>query len=207
MAGHILWAYAHPKEAEGLDLPDGVQLGVGKIEATLALSRRLSSALPDAVVNFGVAGCFPGFGLDVGDVCLVVEETLADEGLVTDAGFEDLRVLGLADAVQWSADAALVSDVAEAVPGIAQVRGTTVSTISGTDALARAYASRGTPAVESMEGAAVARVCQAFGVPWVQLRSISNRVGARERGGWDLRLAKARLHDAVRTVLAALSSR
>ena len=80
----------------------------------------------------------------------------------------------------------------------------TVSTISGTDGLAQAYGDRVQPAVESMEGAAVARVCDAFAVPWVQLRSISNRVGDRARGGWDLSLAKARLHEAVRALLAGL---
>ncbi len=200
----VLWAYAHPKEAEGLDLPASVQLGVGKVEATLALTRRLSGSLPEAVVNFGVAGAFPGSGLEVGDVCVVTEETLADEGVVTEAGFEDLVALGLAQTVRWSADEAWVERVGAALPDAPRVRGTTVSTVSGTDALAAAYAQRVAPAVESMEGAAMARVCAAFGVPWVQVRSISNRVGDRARGGWDLRLAKARLHEAVRVLLDAV---
>lgn len=200
----ILWAYAHPKEAEGLDLPESVQLGVGKIEAALALSRRLSEGLPVAVVNFGVAGVFPGVGLSVGEVCIVQEETLADEGVATQDGFEDLAELGLSSTVRWSADPRWVQRALAVLPGAARVRGTTVSTVSGTDALAQAYAARVSPAVESMEGAAVARVCEAFGVPWVQVRSISNRVGDRARGGWDLRLAKARLHEAVRALLTGL---
>lgn len=202
MAAGILWAYAHPKEAEGLELSECVQLGVGKVEATLALTRRLCGSLPDVVVNFGVAGAFPGAGLKVGDVCLVTRETLADEGLVTDGGFEDLAVLKLADRIEWSADEVWTKRVAALLGEVPQVRGTTVSTISGTDALAEAYAQRVRPAVETMEGAAVARVCESFGVPWVQVRSISNRVGDRARGGWDLRLAKARLHAVVGRVVA-----
>jgi futalosine hydrolase len=199
LAGRILWAYAHPKEAEGLDLPTSLELGVGKVEASLRLSRHLATVPPpELVVNFGVAGVFEGHGLDVGDVCVVSEETLADEGVVTDAGFEDLVALGLAASQRWSADAAWTQRVAKALGDVPRVRGTTVSTISGTDAVAAAYATRTGAAVESMEGAAVARVCEAYGVPWVQVRSISNRVGERSRGGWDLRLAKARLHDAVR---------
>lgn len=198
---NILWAYAHPKEAEGLELSESVQLGVGKVEAALALTRRLSAAQPDVVVNFGVAGAFPGAGLEVGDVCLVTQESFADEGLVTEDGFEDLVALKLADRVQWSADAVWTQRVGDVLDEVPRVRGTTVSTISGTDALAEAYAERMQPAVETMEGAAVARVCEAFGVPWVQLRSISNRVGERARGGWDLRLAKTRLHAAVDRML------
>jgi len=197
---NILWAYAHPKEAEGLELSQSVLLGVGKVEATLALTRRLSAETPDVVINFGVAGAFPGAGLEVGDVCLVTQETFADEGLVTKEGFEDLVALKLADRASWSADDAWTQRVAALLGEVPQVRGTTVSTISGTDALAQAYADRVQPAVETMEGAAVARVCEAFAVPWVQLRSVSNRVGERSRGGWDLRLAKTGLHAAVQRV-------
>ncbi len=200
----VLWAYAHPKEAAGLDLPDSLELGVGKIEATLALTRRLSAGLPEVVVGFGVSGVFEGQGLEVGDVCVVTEESLADEGLVTTEGFEDLVQLKLASTVRWNADPEWTARVAAALGDVPRVRGTTVSTISGTDALAHAYRDRVDAALESMEGAAVARVCQAFGVPWVQVRAISNRVGDRERGGWDLKLAKTRLHEAVRTLLGAL---
>lgn len=205
-AGHILWAYAHPKEAGGLDLPHSVQLGVGKIEATLALTRYLSAHRPAVVINFGVAGAFEGAGVDVGDLCLVAEETLADEGVVTEQGFDDLVALKLAARVRWSADAAWTRRVDALLGGVLQVRGTTVSTISGTDGAAQAYADRVDPAVETMEGAAVARVCEAFGVPWVQLRAMSNRVGCRERGGWDLAGATASLHAALETLLPGLAS-
>lgn len=200
----ILWAYAHPKEAEGLDLPDALELGVGKIEASLALTRRLCAGLPEVVVNFGVAGVFPDSGLDVGDVCLVTEETLADEGVVTLDGFADLVELKLADRNVWTANADWAHRLSEALGEPRWVRGTTVSTISGADDVAAAYAERVSPVVESMEGAAVARVCEVFGVPWVQVRSISNRVGERSKGGWDIRRAKATLHDAVRILIGSL---
>ena len=202
---NVLWVYAHPKEAAGLELPSGLELGVGKIEATLSLARRLAQDPPAAVVNFGVAGAWARSGLDVGDVCLVVEETLADEGVATADGFEDLRALRLAERVLWSADAALTDRLAATLPGIARVRGTTVSTCSGTDALAQAYAERTQAAVETMEGAAVARVCEAFGVPWAQVRAISNRTGDRDRGGWDLRRAKTQLHAAMQRLLEQLA--
>ncbi len=216
----ILWAYAHPKEAEGLDLPDSLELGVGKIEASLRLAQRLSAGLaqrlsagpaqrlsaglPSVVLGFGVSGAFEGHGLEVGDLCVVAQESLADEGLVTTGGFEDLVALKLAPSVRWHADPVWVARVTAVLVDAAVVRGTTVSTISGTDALAQAYRDRVDAAVESMEGAAVARVCEAFGVPWVQVRAISNRVGDRARGGWDLRSAKARLDAAVRELVGAL---
>ncbi len=201
----ILWVYAHPKEAAGLVLPRGLCLGVGKIEAAATLSRALCARRPRGVVNFGVAGAYAAGGVDVGDVCLVTEETLGDEGVDVGSRFEDLVTLRLADTRVWAADAALTDAVATALPAqVPRVRGVTVSTCSGTDDLAAAYATRVNPAVETMEGAAVARVCELFDVPWAQLRTISNRCGDRERGGWDLRAATARLHTVMTPVLATL---
>ena len=52
-----------------------------------------------------------------------------------------------------------------------------------------------------MEGAAVGAVCAALGIPWVQLRVISNRTGDRDRAGWDLDAELAVLHPAVRRLL------
>jgi futalosine hydrolase len=58
-------------------------------------------------------------------------------------------------------------------------------------------------AIETMEGAAVALVCRKLSIPLVQLRSVSNRTGDRERAAWDLDGACAPLHDAVRKLLQA----
>jgi futalosine hydrolase len=43
--------------------------------------------------------------------------------------------------------------------------------------------------VESMEGAAFFYACLAAGVPFAEIRSISNRVEPRNRDAWDLPLA------------------
>lgn len=52
-------------------------------------------------------------------------------------------------------------------------------------------------AVESMEGAAAAQVCAALGVPFAQLRAVSNIAGERDKGAWNIPAA-------VRAVNAAL---
>ena len=80
--------------------------------------------------------------------------------------------------------------------------GATVSTCSATDPLAAELGARTGAAVETMEGAAIGLACAAAGVPWAQLRAVSNLTGDRARAGWDLARAVGALHGAIRAVLA-----
>ena len=57
--------------------------------------------------------------------------------------------------------------------------------------------------VESMEGAAFFEACLAAGIPFAEIRSISNRVGEADRSRWDIPLALAKLQEAL-TVLENL---
>jgi futalosine hydrolase len=198
-----LYVYAAPREGQPwAGDPRTLALGVGKVAATLALARRVLEARPEAVVLFGVAGAYPG-GPGVGEVCLITEDWLADEGVQTPSGFLSLDDLGLGARGPWRADAALTDMLdARLGGGLSRVVGATVSTCSGTDALAAARkAACPSAAVESMEGAAVGTVCTALGIPWAQLRVISNRTGDRDRAGWDLQTALVRLHEAVARLL------
>ncbi len=198
-----LYVYAAPREGQPwVHDPRVHGVGVGKVAATLALARRVLERRPAAVVSFGVAGAHPG-GPAIGQACWVIEDWLADEGVETPAGFLSLEELGLGARGPFAADLALTDELAARLGGgLPRVIGATVSSCSGTDALARArqLACPGV-AVETMEGAAVAAVCAGLGIPWAQLRVVSNRTGDREHAGWDLPVALARLHEAVARLL------
>lgn len=199
-----LYVYAFGREGQPWAGDPRTQvLGVGKVAATLALTRRVLAQRPAAVVAFGVAGAYPG-GPAIGQACWVTEDWLADEGVETPGGFLSLERLRLGARGPFAADASLTAALdARLGGGLPRVVGATVSTCSGTDARA-AMNQAACPGVlvESMEGAAVGAVCTALGIPWAQLRVISNRTGDRDRGGWDLPGALARLHEAVGRLLA-----
>lgn len=180
--------------------PDAVQLGVGKASAAASIALALASWVddkPDVVLLFGVCGAYPG-RLAVGDLCLVERDELADEGKITDQGFEHLDSMGLGTRGPFFADRALTARAAQ-VLGINPVRGATVSTCSGTEVSSDIMARRAGAQVETMEGAAVALVCQRMGVPWVQLRAVSNHTGPE--GKWHLELATDRVQKAALTLL------
>lgn len=205
-----LLVYAAAREGAALvNKPETLELGVGKIAATMSLTAALSKRRPDAVLLVGVCGAYPSRHLRSGlpelrvlDTCMVTSETLADDGVLTPDGFLDLAHLQLANVGPFACDAELTGKVA-AVLGCPLVAGATVSTGAGVDAISQAYALRTGAQIETMEGGAVALVCRRFEVPFAQLRVVSNRTGDRDAGGWDLDGAFTRLGEAVEKVLAA----
>lgn len=206
---HILFAYAAPAEAGSLpeehDIAvsaEFVMLGVGKSASAFQLSQRLSvEPRPNLVVLFGLCGAHAG-DLAVGDVCLVERDCLADEGVQTEEEFLPLADLGLDTTTEFAMDQRRTKEAAALLGGVPIVRGSTVSTCSGNDAAAAARASRTAAQIETMEGAAVALVCDGCSIPFIQLRCVSNRTGDRQRAGWDLTTACANLQDAVRQLLS-----
>jgi futalosine hydrolase len=83
------------------------------------------------------------------------------------------------------------------------VTGITVNTVHGHEPTIGALRSRLQPHVESMEGAAFAQACAIAGVPYAQVRAISNAVGRRNRDAWRLELAIHNLNDVARRIIEA----
>jgi futalosine hydrolase len=78
----------------------------------------------------------------------------------------------------------------------------TVATVTGTAETASALAERFPDAVaEGMEGAGVAAAATLHGVPFAEVRAISNPIGPRDREAWQVPQALASLGRAV-TALA-----
>ena len=187
---------------EGGGLCDEV-IGVGKAAAAMRATELLSSLhgqRPPWLLLVGVCGVYPGAGLAVGDLCVVGEDRLADEGVGLAGGeFRGIAAMGLGDEGPFRGDAGRGRALAARL-GIREVAGATVSTCSACDERSRALAGRSGAAVETMEGAAVMLVCQHLGVPAVQLRAVSNRTGEREAAGWDLHGSLRALHAALRAL-------
>ena len=196
-----LLGFASEAEAEGAGSLEWETMttGVGKTAAALALARRLGRGpRPALVVVAGVAGAYPDrhtvseiVPASLGAVYLVARDRLADEGVATEAGFLSLDALGLSGPGSLSADEDWTQALARTL-GLDVVDGVTVSTCSGNEELSAQRGAAGA-ALETMEGASFAAVCQSFGVPMVQLRSVSNLTGDRERARWDLPAALSSL--------------
>jgi futalosine hydrolase len=164
-------------------------LGVGKANTAAGLALAVQSLDPVAVIQVGIGGAFPDSGLEPGSAAVASEEVHLDLGAATEEAFEDLEALGFPLL-------ALPGPIYNRVPLASELAGRlaagrwpslpfgTAETVSGTAAAGERLAARFGVAVESMEGAAAAQVCLALGVPFGEVRGVSNRVGERDKECW-----------------------
>lgn len=170
-------------------LIDGVNklvTGVGMVATTHYLTKELATYDYDLVLNIGIAGAFSE--IEIGTVVQVVSERLVELGVEDNGKFIPLDDMKLVDSdeVQFSTE--------KRIGNLKEVKGITVNRVHGSADSIERVRKQFNPDVESMEGAAVAYVCQQFGVPWVQTRAISNRVEPRNRDAWNIPLAIENLH-------------
>lgn len=178
---------------------DVLTSGVGMVATATWCSRALVETPYDVALNFGVCGSFaPDLGPGV--VVHVTTDRIAELGAEDGERFLTIQELGLLAADEFPyRGGALVNarPPANAALGrLRQVSGITVNTAHGEERSIAAVVERYAPQVESMEGAAFMYACLVHGVPFAQVRAVSNVVERRNRGAW-------KLDDAVRNLTGA----
>lgn len=183
--------------------------GVGPVDAAFSLTRYL--CLHDrvaAVINFGVAGAYRNTGLAVLDLCVAKSETLADLGICFAERIEPLAGEALAVNREFDLEHELGREARRILEfdGVPFVSGgfLTVNCVSGTARRGDYLQNSHQALCENMEGAALARVCQGFGVDFLELRCVSNLVEDRNPATWRLREASAAAGFAVARVVRGL---
>ncbi|MEU7486702.1 futalosine hydrolase [Streptomyces sp. NPDC042319] len=190
---------------------DALAAGVGPAAAAAGTATALTaaalspSASYDFVVSAGIGGGFAP-GAPVGSLVVAEEIAAADLGAETPDGFLPVTALGFGtDAHRPPEDlVAAVAAATGALPGTVL----TGSTVTGSTARAEELLARHPRALaEAMEGFGVAEAAAAHGLPVLELRTISNPVGPRDRAAWRIGEALAALTAAFADLPRALHSR
>jgi futalosine hydrolase len=198
----VLIVCALRAELRGLRARAGAEIlpcGVGPVEASAGVARALAAGGVRAVVNAGIAGAFAGRAA-IGDAVIVAEERYADLGL------EGGERIALPDGHRLI-DRAFADDrLLERCTGLPYMVGSglTVTLVTSTDATAQRRAAAYDADVESMEGFSVLRACELAGVPALEVRGVSNRVGDRAASGWDFAAGSRAAVEALEAVLDRL---
>lgn len=179
--------------------------GIGTLPATWSLTRRITGDRPDLVIQAGIAGAI--IPAPQGEVLAIRDETLADLGVWEDRQFKTVFDLHLANPnLPPFSDGRLINPYQGllALTGLLPVSGITVNEITTNPDRIRWYRDNTAAATESMEGGALHYVCLQEGIPFLQLRSISNAIGIRDKSKWNIPLAMARLNDQLIRLLGQL---
>jgi futalosine hydrolase len=180
--------------------------GVGSIATTWSLMRQFDHHRPDLIIQAGIAGCFTG--RPAGEVLVIKEEVLADLGVLENHRFNNLFDLKLAgpDTPPFSAGR-LPNPYRKLInlTSLEPVRSATVNEITTDPHRIRWHQQNTAAVVEGMEGGALHYVCLQEKIPFLQLRSVSNEVGVRDKRKWDIRLAISRLNEQLIRLLEQLA--
>lgn len=189
--------------------------GMGKVNAAHAATLLLTQFKPEALVVFGIGGAYPSSGAGIGDIALAKEEIAGDEGVLTLDGFKDTEYIGIPSVK--TAGSTIYTTYTASGPLLKQSQRTltsrmrsgkahfgpfvTLSTCTGTTARAKELEERYHGLCENMEGAAAAQVAELHGVPWLEVRGISNIVEDRDLKKWDIPRAAQAAQEAVRHII------
>ena len=161
--------------------------GIGITATIYHLTKKLLTNHYDLIIQAGIAGMFPG-KFNPGAVLVVKEDSFADVGIEEKGAFQTLFEYGFLDKNEFPfSDGKLPnpSGVLEKIP-LSAATAITVNMVS--DNIARNEKSREKyhSDIESMEGAAFHYVCLQQKIDFLQIRSISNVVGERDKSRWTI---------------------
>ncbi|WP_052507182.1 futalosine hydrolase [Desulfonatronovibrio magnus] len=177
--------------------------GVGPLNAAISLEACLA-ANPQIkqVINFGIAGSYDIKTLPLGSVCVVREEVWPEYG-VRSGFFADASILGFpiyqeGERVVWNrlslVERGFTYGGLKLDPSWMEVVSVTVAGVSSTPEHAKVLRSDFHGQIENMEGFALAYSCFRHDIPFLEIRTISNLAGSRDKKDWNFKSAFSALN-------------
>jgi futalosine hydrolase len=193
-------------EKEGLSHQIDVDVlitGIGPVSATYQLTTAILTKKPTFVIQAGIAGSFNYSDEETGKVVLVKYDAFGDVGMeekqkfttVFDAGFAGKNHFPYTDGWLINPHALLNNSLLPVVKSV------TINKVSDSAVQKKQLIDTFFADIETMEGAALHYVCLQQNVPFLQIRSISNEVGERDKSKWKIKEAIANLNNELINVL------
>ncbi len=182
------------------------QSGVGMLATAVSLTRLLLTDRPDLIIQAGIAGTFDTC-MKLGDVVAVKEEMLGDMGVEENQVWKDIFDMKLEKSDHPPFEKGkLVNPFLEKynLLHLPEVSAVTVNEISTHPLRMKQLLQKYNPVLESMEGAALHYVGSLLRIPFIQLRSISNYTGDRDKNHWRIVEAIRQLNQVLCDYVATL---
>jgi futalosine hydrolase len=179
--------------------------GVGSVATSWAMAKWLSAnSKPGLAINIGIAGSFRD-SIQTGDVVIPVNECFADAGIEEPERFLTLAEAGLSDPDQFPfTGGRIIADnkyIDSATKIARPVNAITVNSATGSVSTIEKLVRKYNPDIETMEGATFFYICSREKIPFLAIRSISNRVEPRNKNNWNIPLALDKLSEKLREII------
>ena len=163
--------------------------GIGMTCTAYYLTKTLLNKKYELVINAGICGSFND-DLLIGETVEVITEIFGDLGIENPTGFSTLFEMKFIKPNDFPySDGRLVNSKNIGLHKFKKVNGLTVNSSHGRKESIDFIRKKFDADVESMEGAAVFYICLLENIPFIEIRSISNRVETRNTNNWNIPLA------------------
>lgn len=182
--------------------------GVGLTAATFAITKRVLTRKPDFILQAGIAGCL-NLALPLTKIVIVENETIGDQGVRENGKFRSLFDLRLTEPNEYPwIDGKLTNQLGNLKESeLTIVDGITVNEISTNSEIIDYFRNEIGASIETMEGGALHYVALMEQISFLQIRSLSNFVGERDKKKWVTDLAITSLNIELKRILLKLISR
>lgn len=179
--------------------------GVGSMATSWEMTKWLSSnPKPDLAVNTGIAGSFSN-DIIIGEVVVPASDCFADAGIETGNDFITLSEAGLSDPDKFPFTGGRIlcenKYTKLALTFMKPAKAITVNSATGSEATIRRLVKKYNPDIETMEGATFFYICRGEKLPFLALRSISNKVELRNKDKWNIPFALTKLSEKLEEFL------
>ncbi len=160
--------------------------GVGAAACMYSLLKKVIASNYDFIIQAGIAGTF-GNSVVAANTVVVKTDLFADIGIYENGIFFTLFEKQFANENDSPYTNGRLLNDTENYFGLPIVNAITVNTVSDNLAQNTVFKKKFQPDIESMEGAAFHYVCIKEKIPFLQIRSLSNIVGERNKANWKMR--------------------
>ncbi len=176
--------------------------GVGIPATIFSLNQKLAAAKYDLVIQAGIAGTF-NETFESNEISIIEEDTFADIGADEKGNFRTIFEMGLAYENEFPYKSGWLKNETEVLKKIklTRAKAITVNRVTDDKSQVKKLADKFHADLESMEGAAFHYVCLQHNINFLQLRSISNVVGERDKTKWKMKEAIDALNNELQKLI------
>ena len=179
--------------------------GVGLTAATYSITRAVHIFRPTLLLQAGIGGTFSDT-YPLGTTVAVRSECIGDLGVEEGGKFISIAGIGLqdSDGFPWKNGKLPADPELLARTGLPLANSVSVNEISTRPDRIRYYKALSGGGIESMEGAALHYVGLMEKIPFIQVRSLSNFAGERDKSRWKMQEAIGQLNLDLQIILTKL---
>lgn len=201
--GELIQHYEYKKH-----LIDLLVTGVGMAHTAYHLGRQLNRQKYDLAMNVGIAGAY-STETRIGAVFQVTSEIFGLLGVEDEENYLSLFDLGLQDPDSFPYEGGWLVNrnmhTSEVLAKLPVAKGVTVNMIYTHSETIKTLKQMYKADLESMEGGAFFYACLNEGVPFTEIRSVSNYVAERDKSHWNIPLAIQNLDKILEQLLNELA--